>query len=1032
MTTRPCWSDEGARYALPFDAGSVDDALFQAVHVPALITRLRFRGGTGEGDTVVERDVLEDLLRGEASMRVAAVVGEVGTGKSHLVRWLHAELQRRRVGDSTLGRRLHVVYIPKRKTTLRGVVERILEGQTGPKHDDFTKRLQEAEDKFNPDTARYRLRDNLANAIRDLKADEFNRGDKHRWLMIDRLPELIQDPVFSQRLLTPDGVLVRTLEHALERSGVAQDGRPRLSVADLQLDLADLSDMAGGAQRTFRQLVGNQALQDAALVLLNEQLDGAVGRLFNIGRGQIGDLLQDVRAELARQDRELVLLIEDFSLLQGVERELLEAIITPVTEPGSDRRLCPIRAAFAVTPGHFDDMQTVVSRFDADGGFQYSLDVPFGDSKSPASIDHVARFVGSYLNACRLGKDNIERWHREVAVDAPEEPVANRCATCELRADCHASFGRSDGGHGLYPFNKTALARILRGQGWTHFEARDLLTHIRDTVSDEFPAHANGTFPTERWASRHNPTLTPTSLRLREELKSHYGDDAPRAERVLMFWAGKTDELVNLPADIHEAFHLARPDGVPTVPLESDAPPEGEEPPEPAPEPPAPEPPPEKPEPTPFDRDLRALEAWRSAVEHHETHLSEMPGPLARELREQVAGLVLQRSTSTLDTLSHVPEDAKALSTGIVIEGAASGNPPTEKSTVLRFGVDHEKLFIALRKRHRKMPLLRSELLTICDEIDARVEMVQTWLRDRVQRPEALRDALQVLGLAALGTLRPDLHRGDYGADHVLLPRIFAVAQFAGSNPESPGPFQELARELAQPCQLQDLTATVLRAAAVRQTPDARLSGSSGVDAAKLLPMLDLLVQSDLGLTFESSRSGIGQVLSRAERSIDPAIAAGLDRVRAVSELVRDAIGDERDGRRIADSINASLASITSAVGALPDVGQLRILIDELGRIDFKAHLPVWDHSLRAASRTEQLEALGAINWEILSLADNAVRALATALDQADERLTEMQGGPGIDPATQRQLALKSVEALSDSLSGLGGHLERKGEPVAR
>ena len=933
--------------------------------------------------------------------------------------------------DPSLDSRLHVVYIPKRKTTLRGVVERILEGQSGPEYEDFTRRLQQAEEEFNPDTARYRLRDNLANAIRDLKADELNRNDQHRWLMIERLPELIQDPVFSHRLLTPDGALVRTLDHALERAGVAEDGRPRLTPADLQLDLADLNDMSRGPQRTFRQLVGNQALQEAALVLLNEQLDRAVGRLFNIGRGQVGDLLQDVRAQLAEQERELVLLIEDFSLLQGVERELLEAIITPVTEPDSDRRLCAIRAAFAVTPGHFDDMQTVVSRFDADGGFQYSLNVPFGDAKSPASIDYVAQFVGSYLNACRLGKDEIERWHQDVGAEAPERPVPNRCETCELQADCHASFGRSSAGHGLYPFNKTALARILRGQGWTHFDARDLLTQIRDTVRDEFPAIANGTFPTERWASRHNPTLTATSRRLRDALKLHYGDDAARAERVLVFWAGRTDELVNLPADLHEAFHLARPDGIPSIAAEGETPEEGEVFTEPPPEPSAPEPA-EQPEPTPFERDLRALEVWRSAVEHHETHLGELSGTLARELREQFAALVVERAVSTLDPLSYVADDVKALSTGIFIEGAASGNPQTDKSTVLRFGVDHEQLFIALRKRHRKRAITRDDLLTICDEVDAKVEMVRSWLRDRVQRSDALRDALQVLYLAALATLRPDLHVGDYDADHVLLPWIFAVAGFAQSDPEGPGPFQELTRELAQPRLLEESAETVLRAIAVRQTPDARQSGPSGVDAAMVLPVLDRLSQSELELTFESSRSGIGQVLSRAERSIDPAIAAGLDRVRTVNKLVREGLGDDRDGRRFAEAINASLASITSAVGALPDVGQLRILIEDIGRIDFDAHLHVWDASVAAASRTEQLERLGAIDWQIVSLADNGLSALATALDQADQRLTEMQGGPGIDPARQRQLALDSLEALSTALGALADRLERKAESVAR
>ena len=51
------------------------------------------------------------------------IIGESGTGKSHLVRWLHL----RTAGPS--GRR--VVYIPKYGTNLRRVIELILSDMDG-------------------------------------------------------------------------------------------------------------------------------------------------------------------------------------------------------------------------------------------------------------------------------------------------------------------------------------------------------------------------------------------------------------------------------------------------------------------------------------------------------------------------------------------------------------------------------------------------------------------------------------------------------------------------------------------------------------------------------------------------------------------------------------------------------------------------------------------------------------------------------------------------------------------------------------
>ena len=295
----------------------------------------------------------------------------------------------------------------------------------------------------------------------------------------------------------------RTIDNALERVSAAEDGRPRFGDADLHLDLSDFTDMSPKAVKTFGRLA-QPKFREPALALMNEQLDRAVGALFDVRRGEVGELLLDVRAELHEQGSELVLLIEDFALLQGVERELLEAVIAPIQEV-EGRTLCPVRAVFAVTTGHFEDMDTVLSRVDADGGYRYSLDADFGQLTTVrvATLDDALTLVGSYLNAARLGKAAIEHWSRDHADDSSLAP--NACNDCELVDDCHRGFGESDLGHGLYPFNRTAIARVLQGQGATTFEPREMLKHVRDTLRDERPAIAKGTFPTTSLGSQAQP-----------------------------------------------------------------------------------------------------------------------------------------------------------------------------------------------------------------------------------------------------------------------------------------------------------------------------------------------------------------------------------------------------------------------------------------------------------------------------------------------------------------------------------------------
>ena len=196
--------------------------------------------------------MLNDLLLGEAAMRVAAVTGEVGTGKSHLVRWLHIEMKRRQQHSTDL-QRLHIVYVPKTKTTLRSVVERILDQRQThaltSSGSDFSARRTHS-----TATAPHRLLDELANSIRDLAQDELAQADAHRTLLIKELPTLLQDPVYREALLEENGCDT-SHDRQRPRTGQCGGGRPsQVRRRDLHLDLSDFTDMSQKAVKTFGRL----------------------------------------------------------------------------------------------------------------------------------------------------------------------------------------------------------------------------------------------------------------------------------------------------------------------------------------------------------------------------------------------------------------------------------------------------------------------------------------------------------------------------------------------------------------------------------------------------------------------------------------------------------------------------------------------------------------------------------------------------------------------------------------------------------
>src|SRR5690606_10994700 len=157
---------------------------------------------------------------------------------------------------------------------------------------------------------------------------------------------------------------------------------------------------------------------------------------------------------LAKQDVELVLLIEDFTILQGIQRELLDAIVEPTIRPG-EPDLCGIRTTLAVTSGYFDSLADTIKTRAAFASHVYDLNVPFSSDDLDGERTPLA-FVGRYLNATRVGSARLEAaWSRSKRIDA--DWIPNACDSCDFKSVCHDSFGRTSDGYGLYPFNDVAV-----------------------------------------------------------------------------------------------------------------------------------------------------------------------------------------------------------------------------------------------------------------------------------------------------------------------------------------------------------------------------------------------------------------------------------------------------------------------------------------------------------------------------------------------------------------------------------------------
>lgn len=521
-----CWSSDVVTATIPTEAATPSKSVLLATHSPLSITR---RGGKARDATkfVSEEEVLDEFLTSPPNngVLVAPVLGESGTGKSHLVRWVDANIAQQP------GR--HVIYLQKTETSLKDVIEKLLLDQDDPEIEDIRHRISSLGSGMSLDEMEQRILAELAEALRTASSD----NPLGKALVGENgLCLFFLDPLFRKHLLRPGSFVKRRAEHALHgREADEPDVPLEFTVDELPLDIVDYANLNDAAEVTrtiFRRLMSNAAMQSEAVRLLNELLDVAVTKAASLNVGDISQAFKKIRQKLVGQ--EIVLLIEDVALIQGVRRDLLDAIVEVGVIQGVEK-YATVRTMMAVTPGYYRESLPETFRFRAEASSPvYLVDVDLdGDN---ADEQDLVDFVGRYLNAARVGKETLE---------VASSQVPNACSGCGFQPSCHAAFGASRQEYGLYPYNRAAIIRAVRAcadrdNDRVTFNPRRVLSRaVRDVLNDNIDAIESGTFPPAALLAEESATMGLPHLptHVREHIETDYSrEEAGRLEALVTFW----------------------------------------------------------------------------------------------------------------------------------------------------------------------------------------------------------------------------------------------------------------------------------------------------------------------------------------------------------------------------------------------------------------------------------------------------------------------------------------------------------------
>nr|WP_276147165.1 protein DpdH [Streptomyces sporangiiformans] len=557
-----CWDVESVTSTIQTEAVVASPSVFFATHTPLAIQRSRIDGRSfnNAGETVTEEDVRDDFLNRQTSTKtlLMPVVGESGSGKSHLIRWvrerIHASDDRK------------IIYLEKSKTSLRHVIESLLDGIEDEEIAQIRKDIRQVTGSFDATSLARRLIMQLSVALADLGKESVS-GKKRQLVGPRGVSLLLQDPLLQEQMLESGKFIPQFAQHFLSDRESEVERPPRFSLEDLPLSPEAITgDMAAPTRQIFGILMSRPELQGLTVELLNEHLDKAVREISTLGGGRLLGAMQKVREIYARQGKEIILLVEDFALIQGVQGELLDAI-TETSEREGRRVLAPMRTLMALTSGYFHDLpETAATRISAStGGFVYNLDIVLEEGKT--GTEELASFVARYLNAARVGRTALE--------GTSNGSVPNKCEDCPVRSICHDSFGVSAQGYGLYPFNRSALTRVVHSlapkENPFSFTPRNILSNgVIPILNDAYSAIEKGAFPSAFFQDNYKGVKgitrsLPNSVS--EEIDARDPLNAKRRRTALEFWADSPTQLSNLEQGIREAFSLPALDSLTEKPI---------------------------------------------------------------------------------------------------------------------------------------------------------------------------------------------------------------------------------------------------------------------------------------------------------------------------------------------------------------------------------------------------------------------------------------------------------------------------------
>lgn len=520
---------------LRVDSIDSTDSDFLATHVPfRKIVVATKSGDQFEESYKSEEDIYRDIFNNDLTRnehQFVIVEGSSGAGKSHFIRWLYAMLSAKEEKDDV------VLLIRRSDNTLKGTIRQLLE-------------IKEVKEISNKEAY-----ERLVKANQAITESKFKSTIYHQFIVEiendtsevlgnikrKKLIALLNNSTFQERLMAAGGPIDRIYSKITSTSGVDLDLIAQFSKADLTLDI-DFINLLDDADRKAQDFANSLMEGDddefieKITAYMNSFVETVIQTSAGIEPGDFQQIFKEIRQEIKRKGKNLILLVEDITSFTGVNQALLNALVTGHTGSNAVDNLCKVISVVGTTTQYYN-------QFRDNYRDRITKQITINDGVIGENKSDLVQFVAKYLNAISLDSETLDAWVKNGAY-SEDMPVHE-----DKDHDHWDKFKLNSGKQiSLFPFTQNAVINLYESMS-DHKTPRYILRDIVEPAVNEvlhdissFPKFCLGWHSSLPESVENRIGNIVQSTQIAQELKADY---RKRLVAFMSFWTNKTLDVTS-------------------------------------------------------------------------------------------------------------------------------------------------------------------------------------------------------------------------------------------------------------------------------------------------------------------------------------------------------------------------------------------------------------------------------------------------------------------------------------------------------